>query len=280
MKGKICIVTGASSGIGQITALELAKLGAHLVMVCRNPEKGEQARLEIIRQSRNKDVELMLADLSSQRSIREMVESFKQKHSQLHLLVNNAGLIMTERQLTEDGLEMTFATNHMGYFLLTTLLLDLLKQSAPARIVNVSSEAHHRGNMDFDNLQGEKYYNYFEAYGRSKLANILFTHELSKRLQGTEVTVNCLHPGVIRTGFGLNTSGLFKWLVKLAGPFLITPEKGAETSIYLASSPEVDGVSGKYFKRKKVATPRRLSQNDNVSKLLWDVSESLIKSMD
>ncbi|MFQ5793638.1 MAG: SDR family oxidoreductase [Candidatus Bipolaricaulia bacterium] len=246
MQGKTRIVTGANSGIGKATALGLAKLGVTVVMVCRNPRKGEAAMAEIKAQSGNESVDLMIADLSSQQSIRQLVADFTDRYQRLHVLINNAGLHLSRRFVTADGIETTFAVNHLASFLLTNLLLDVLKASAPARIVNVTSSAHSR-TMDFDNLQGEKQYNGMQTYTQSKLANILFTYELARRLEGTGVTVNCLHPGTVRSGLQRNLPRIFR-LLRL---FFATPEKGAETSIYLASSPEVEGVSGKYFSDKR-----------------------------
>src|SRR5581483_7870588 len=200
MQGKVCIVTGANSGIGRITALELARLGAQVVMVCRDRARGEAALAEIKQATGNNQVELMLCDLSSQADIRRFADEFKATHARLDVLVNNAGVYQRKRATTVDGLEATFAVNHLGYFLLTNLLLDVLKQSAPSRIINVASGAHASGHINFDDLQGERQYKGVRAYCHSKLANILFTLELARRLAGTGITANSLHPGAVATG--------------------------------------------------------------------------------
>ena len=275
MSGKVCMVTGANAGIGKVTALELAKMGATVVMVCRDKAKGEAAQAELQSQSGNQGVDLFMADLSSQRAIRQLAQDFKDKYQQLHVLVNNAGIAQSKRILTEDGLESTFAINHLAYFLLTNLLLDVLKASAPARIINVSSEAQASGTINFNDLQGEKKYSATRSYCQSKLANVLFTYELAKRLEGTGVTVNCLHPGAVATNFAKDTGGLFGLVSRLARPFELTPEKGAQTSIYLASSPEVEGVSGKYFVNCKERNSSKESHDDLVQQRLWKVSEEL-----
>jgi NAD(P)-dependent dehydrogenase (short-subunit alcohol dehydrogenase family) len=275
MNGKTVLVTGANSGIGKVTALELARARAQVVMLCRNKEKGEAARREIIDDTGHQAVELMIADLASVASIREFAAEFKRTHNRLHVLVNNAGLFVPVRRLTVDGFESTFAINHLGEFLLTDLLLDLLRASAPARIVNVSSRAHFRTGIDFDDLQGERKYRGFKAYARSKLANVLFTYELARRLEGTGVTANCLHPGVVRTNFGRVSDSAMGWGARVAAPFMISPEKGAKTSIYLASSPEVEGVTGKYFVKSKPARSSALSYNVEAARRLWDVSARL-----
>lgn len=277
LTGKICMVTGANTGIGKATAMGLARLKAAVVMVCRNRQKGEAARDEIRTKTGNQSVELMIADLSSQQAIRQLADKFKAKHDRLHVLVNNAGIIRSDRALSVDGIEMTFATNHLGYFLLTNLLLDVLRRSAPARIVNVSSKLHSNA-LDFDNLQGERNYTAVDAYARSKLCNILFTYELARRLEGTGVTVNCLHPGVIRTnllsGF---FAGMMKPLYAVSAPFFASPEKGAETSIYLASSPEVEGVMGKFFIDRKEAPSSAGSYDRAAAEKLWQKSAELAK---
>ncbi len=236
MQGKICVVTGANSGIGKATALELAQMSATVVMVCRDRARGEEARSEITTKSRNNAVDLLQADLSSQQSIRQLVEHFKQRYTHLHVLINNAGAAFTGRRETVDGLEMTFAVNYLAPFLLTNLLLDVLKASAPARIVNVSSASHKSGYIQMDDLQGEKHNRSMRAYPQSKLAIVLFTYELARRLQGTGVTANCLDPGFVATNIGQTGASLpVRLLIKLIGSFGTSPEKGAKTSIYLAS---------------------------------------------
>jgi retinol dehydrogenase 14 len=276
MNGKVCMITGANAGIGKVTALELAKRGAIVVMVSRSQERGEEACREIIMQSGNTQVDLLIADLSSQASIRALAAAFKQKYDRLDVLVNNAGAIFYERQESPDGLEMTFAVNHMAYFLLTILLLDLLKQSAPARIINVSSNAHQAGKIDFDDLQNKRSYQGFSVYSESKLQNILFTRELARRLEGTGVTANVLHPGFVQTNFGKGNTGIiariFGAINKLFG---ISPEQGAETTVYLATSPEVEGVTGEYFVKKKLTQPSTRARDMESARRLWVESERL-----
>lgn len=269
---KICLITGANAGIGKVTALRLAEMGATVVMVCRDKMKGEAALKEIKQKSGNPKIELLLADLSSQAEIRRLVDAFKTQHTRLDVLVNNAGVYISNRRLTVDGYEMTFAVNHLAYFLLTNLLLDVLKQSAPSRIVSVSSEAHKYGKIEFDNLQGEREYKGIPAYSNSKLENVLFTRELARRLEGTAVTANCLHPGAIGTQLFRNTPKPIEWIIKL---LTMSPEKGAETSVYLASSSAVEGVTGKYFEKKKEKQPSLKAQDDNLARKLWEVSERL-----
>ncbi len=271
---KICLVTGANSGLGKITTHELAKMGATVVMVARNRERGEAALKEVQQASGNQHVQLMLADLSSLNGIRQLAAQFKAEYGRLHILVNNAGAIFKNRQLSVDGYEMTFALNHLNYFLLTNLLLDLLKASAPARIINVSSGAHSGGTINFDDLMMENKYRSFAAYGQSKLANVLFTYELARRLEGSGVTTNTLHPGGVATQFG-SGQGFMGWIMKLLRPFLLSPEQGAETQIYLASSPEVEGVTGKYFDKKKPVKSSKESYDTAVAKRLWQLSEQL-----
>ncbi len=275
MSGKICMVTGANTGIGKATAHGLAALGASVIMICRNQSKGEEARADIISESGNKAVDLMIADLASQESIHRLAQDFKDRNDRLDVLVNNAGVILRERTLTADGIETTFAVNHLGPFLLTNLLLDNLKAAAPSRIVTVSSKIHSRS-LDFDNIQGEKHYGATEAYSQSKLENVLFTYELARHLEGTGVTANCLHPGVVGTnlmnGFFPLLARPLAWLVK---PLLTSPETGAETSIYLASSPEVEDVTGKYFMDKKETSSSSGSYDREAAARLWQMSAAL-----
>ncbi|HWP44728.1 MAG TPA: SDR family oxidoreductase [Blastocatellia bacterium] len=272
MKGKICMVTGASSGIGKVTARRLAEMGANVVLVCRSRERGEQAVAEIRRRSGSDSVEALYCDLSSQKAIRRLAIEFLERHDRLHVLVNNAGLMLRRRTLTEDGIEATFAVNHLAYFLLTNLLLDVIKISEPARIVNVSSMAHASGTINFDDLQSEKSYSSMGAYRQSKLANILFTYELARRLEGTRVTVNCLHPGVIATNLARDMPKIIDLALRA---FFTSPEKGAETSVYLASSPEVEAVTGKYFINCKEARSNQESYDREIARRLWEVSARL-----
>ncbi|HQT91282.1 MAG TPA: SDR family oxidoreductase [Candidatus Kryptobacter bacterium] len=277
MKDKICVVTGANVGIGKVTALELAGMGATVVMVCRNREKGEAAAVEIVSATGNKSVHLLVGDLSSQKEVRDMAARFKERFDSLHVLVNNAGGLVPTRQLSADGIEKTFATNHLGYFLLTNLLLDLLVRSAPSRIVNVSSDVHRLARLDFDNLQGERKYAQFQAYALSKLANVLFTYELAQRLDGKKVTVNGLHPGGVNSNFYNNSGKGLRFFSDFFGWTMRSPEKGAETVIYLASSPEVEGITGKYFKDKKAIPSSKLSMDGENARRLWEVSEEMVK---
>ena len=278
MQGKVCIVTGANSGIGKATSLGLAKMGATVVMVCRERTKGEEAQNEIKTKSGNDAIDLLLADLSSQDSIRQLVENFLQHYTQLHVLVNNAGGVNLSRRVTVDGFEMTFAVNYLAPFLLTNLLLDKLKASAPARIVNVSSESHESAYIKMDDLQLEKKYRFMRAYGQSKLALVLFTYELARRLQGTGVTANCLHPGFVATNIGQSGVGrVGRSIVKLIFSSLgISPEEGAKTSIYLASSPDIEGVTGKYFVKSIPVRSAPISYDESLQRQLWEESAKLV----
>ena len=282
MQGKVCIVTGANSGIGKATALGLAQMGATIVMVCRNQIKGEEAQNEIKEKSGNDAVDLMLADLSSQASIRQLAENFQQHYQQLHVLINNAGGVNLNRRETVDGLEMTFAVNYLAPFLLTNLLLDKLKASTPARIVNVSSESHQSGYIKMDDLELEKGYRLMRAYGQSKLALVLFTYELARRLQDTGLTANCLHPGFVATNIGQNGVGsVGRSIVKLIFSRLgISPEEGAKTSIYLASSPEIEGVTGKYFVKSIPVRSAPISYDETLQRQLWEESAKLVNLHD
>jgi len=274
MKDKICLVTGANSGIGKVMAVGLAMQQATVVIACRNKERGEPALADIKRLSGSDNVELLTADLSSQRQVRELADEFKKGHARLDVLINNAGLMHNKRIMTEDGLELQFAVNYLAPFLLTNLLLDVIRASAPARIINVTSGIHTRGKIDFDDLQMQRRYGYVKAYGRSKLADVLFTHELADRLAGTGVTVNCFTPGMTRTGLGRYISGPSEWVFKRISK---SPEEGADTGIFLASSPEVEGVTGKYFHNRKAVESSKLSYDKELSKRLWAVSVELTK---
>ena len=276
LQGKICLITGGTNGLGKSTALSLAKMGATVVIVGRDELKSVQVVEELRTASGNNNVHSLTADLSSQADVRRLAGEFKAKYPKLHVLINNAGAAFTQRQLSADGVEMTLALNHLAGFLLTNLLLDTLKASAPARIINVSSGGHTAGRIDFDNLQGEKKYG-FDAYLNSKLANILFTAELAKRLEGTQVTVNALDPGLTATGFGTNNGKVMATLIKVFAPLVMrSPEKGAETSVYLASSPDLETVAGKYFQDSKSVPPAPQADDAVVAKKLWDVSAELV----
>lgn len=280
MQGKICLVTGASSGIGKATALGLAEMGATVVTFCRDAARGQAALSEIKQKSGNSSVDLLVADLSSQEAIRRLATEYKSKYRQLHVLINNAGVYYTKRHVTVDGLEAMFAVNYLARFLLTNLLLDIIKTSAPARIINVAGAYHVKGKIAFDDLQGEKDFDGQRANHQSKLADVLFTYELARRLEGTGVTVNCLHPGMVATDLidkDKDFPRFFKYLYKLSRPLQKSPAKGAETSIYLASSPEVEGVTGRYFVDKKIAESSPESHDVQLAKRLWEVSEKLAK---
>ena len=230
---------------------------------------------EIKTETGKQSVELLVADLSSFKTVRELVDEFKGKYSRLDVLVNNAGVILTKRLLSPDGYEKTFATNHLGHFLLTNLLLDTLIKSSPSRVINVTSEAHRGAKIDFDDLFGEKKYGSFKAYSQSKLANVLFTYELARRLEGTGVTVNCLHPGVVRTGFGHDTGGVLSALIHIGSPFFMSPIKSARSVVYLASDPGLERVTGKHFSKSKEVESSQESYDLESAKRLWEVSEEL-----
>ncbi len=274
MQGKVCLITGATSGIGLATARELARRGAHVVLVGRNAER-TAAAVEQVRQAGGMAVDSFLADLSVQEQVRALAARFKEKYPRLDVLINNAGGIWRQRQLTADGLERTFAVNHIAYFLLTELLEDLLWASAPARVVNVSSRAHVGAALEFDNLQGERHYSGWRQYCRTKLMNVLFTYELARRLAGSGVTANALHPGWVATGFGGGNGWRGNVFQQLARWFALTPEQGARTVIYLAASPDVQGVSGKYFVREKEVPSSPASHDEAAARRLWDVSANL-----
>lgn len=280
MAGRVCLVTGATSGIGEATATGLARLGADLLLVARDPARGRATVAELQAANDGARVELLVADLASQASIRGLAEEINRGQPRLDVLVNNAGGYWATRHTTVDGLELTFALNHLAYFLLTNLLLDLLRAGAPARIVNVTSSAQAFGDIHFDDLQYERRYRGQAAYNQSKLANVLFTYELARRLHGTGVTVNCLAPGVTRTNFGREDSGpVMRLLTPLARPFMRSPEEGAATAVWLASSSEAAGVSGRYYLRRRARpTPRRSSRRSydtELARRLWQVSEEL-----
>ncbi len=276
MKDKICLVTGATNGIGKATAQSLAQLGATVIIVGRDAQKTTRVVEEIRSTSGNLRVGSMLADLSSEQEVRRLADEFKSKYSRLHVLLNNAGGFFMQRQLSVDGIEMTFALNHLAGFLLTNLLLDTIKASAPARIINVSSNAHTSGKIEFDNLQGEREYGP-RAYDNSKLANILFTMELARRLEGTGVTVNALHPGFTATGFAKNNGRVMSALISIFAPLVArSPAKGAQTSIYLASSPAVENITGKYFYDSHVIPAAPQATDRVVARKLWDVSAKMV----
>lgn len=269
------MITGASSGLGRVTAVELARMGANLTLVCRNRARGEDVIAEIREKTGSRTVTLLIADLSIQQSIRELAGAFLDRGEPLHVLVNNAGVYNLRRELTADGIETVFAVNHLSYFMLTLLLLDKIRHSAPARIVNVASAAHTHGTINFNDLGNERRYRSMRVYGSSKLANILFTYELARRLEGSGVTVNCAHPGAVATGLGANNGALAKLLMPLIGLFMRSPEGGAATQIYLASSADVDGVTGQYFVDCKPARSSPESYDTAVARRLWEASAQM-----
>ena len=275
MIGKTCLVTGANSGIGLEIARGLAARGARVLMVARDADRGEAARVEVAESTGNDSVELLLCDLSSQRQVRELAAEVLDRCGELHVLVNNAGLTLDERTLTEDEIETTFAVNHLAPFLLTELLRERLVASAPARVVTVASDAHRGSKIDFDDPSGERKFSAWGAYGQSKLANILFTTELAQRLEGTGVTATCLHPGVVRTGFGRQGPAFIRFFLKIGGLFLLTPERGADTAVWLASSSDVDGASGGYYEKRRIATSSRAARDSESARRLWRLSERL-----
>ncbi|HMH52141.1 MAG TPA: SDR family oxidoreductase [Candidatus Acidoferrum sp.] len=275
MRGKSCVVTGANSGIGMETAVALADSGARVAVVCRTPARSEQTVGEIKRRSPGADLLSFAADLSSQRAVRVVAAELASALPRLSVLVNNAGLMLRERVLTEDGIEATFAVNHLAYFMLTRLLEPALVAGRPSRVVNVSSRAHLSGTIRFDDLMGSREYDGWKAYAQSKLANVLFTYEHARRLAGTGVTANCLHPGVVGTNIGHDGPMWIRFGIKLVRPFLLSPARGADTSIYLASSPAVEGVSGKYFVGRGEERTSDESHDRAVAARLWKVSEEL-----
>ena len=275
MEGKICIITGANSGIGKATAIGLAEMNASVVILCRSNERGGAAQKEIKELTGNNNVDLFLCDLSSQKEIRDFVSEFTSRYQKLHILINNAGVMLSKKIKSVDGFEMNFAVNHLAPFLLTNLLLDTLKKSAPSRIINVGSAAHRMGKINFEDLQSEnKKGRLMGLYGNSKLAMTLVSYELSRKLEGSNVTVNVLHPGLINTNLGRDRSSTSKGF---AGKFFKSPEIGAETSIYLASSPEVEGITGKYFAKKMEKGSSKKSYNEEHAKRLWKISLEMTK---
>ena len=275
MHGKTCIVTGASAGIGQAIAQGLAARGALVVLVCRSRARAEATQRAIRMATGNAAIDIALADLSSQAEIRRLAQELLQRYPRIHALINNAGVVNTKRTVTVDGLETVFAVNHLAYFLLTQLLLPRLVESAPARIVNVASDAHHWDTLDFDDLQNVRRYRAFKVYGQSKLCNLLFTRELARRIAGTGVTVNSLHPGGVATGLGWNNGWWAILIAKVLKPFLRTADQGADTAIYLTTAPELATVNGTYFYNRREHSPSRAAQDDEAALRLWEVSEQL-----
>jgi len=276
MQDKVCLVTGATSGIGKVTAKALAAQGAQVVVVGRNQQKTKDTLQQITAETGNDTVEFLLSDFSDLQQVRQLASEFQQRYPRLDVLVNNAGAFFNTRRVTSYGVEKTFLVNHLAPFLLTNLLIDIIRSSAPARIVNVSSEAHKYADMNLDDLEFKRGFAGMKAYGRSKLANIMFTYELTRWLAGSGVTANALHPGHVatdmwRTNFPIIGPAL-KWVMSL---FALSPEEGADNSIYLASSPEVEGVTGKYFIEREPAQSSAASYNEEVAQRLWETSEKI-----
>lgn len=266
MIGKICLVTGATDGVGKVTARALAEAGATVIGVGRDPAKIKAVIAEV--GDTPGSLEFLTADLSSQAQVRALADEFKRKYDSLHVLVNNAGALFNSYRESVDGIEMTFALNHLGYFLLTNLLLDRIAASAPARIINVSSSAHASGAIDFDDLGNRRRYSGWDAYEASKLANVLFTYELARRLKGTGVTVNAVHPGFVHTNF--------QRAARLSMQGHLTPEEGADTQIWLATSDQVEGVTGKYFVGRRDTRTSEVSYDQELARRLWDVSATMV----
>jgi NAD(P)-dependent dehydrogenase (short-subunit alcohol dehydrogenase family) len=275
MRGKVVVITGGTSGIGEVAAVRLAHMGARIVLVARDAKRAD-ATLERLRRA-NPDARhgARIADLAGIAATRRVAAEIAAAEPRIDVLINNAGALFNSRRLSPDGLEMTFAVNHMAYFVMTQGLRERLVGSAPARIVNTASGAHFGSKLDFDDLQSERAYSGFGVYGKSKLANVLFTRELARRLAGTGVTANCLHPGFVATRFGDRSGGLFQAVMPVAKLGALSPEKGAETLIYLASSPDVEGKTGLYFYKSAAQPPSAEAQDDAAAARLWTESEKL-----
>lgn len=276
MRGTTVIVTGANSGVGLVTARELARMGAEVVLVCRDRARGEAAIADVASAATGPAPELALADFAALEDVRRFAGDFRRSGRRLDVLVNNAGLMLTERRSTADGFEVTFGVNHLAPFLLTNLLLDTLRDSAPSRIVNVSSRAHARATLDFDDLNAERDFDGWRAYCRSKLCNVLFTVELARRLEGTGVTANALHPGVVATGFGREAGSFWGPLLRVGRFVMTTPERGARTQVHLASSPAVAGVTGRYFIACRPARTSRAAADPIAARRLWEESARMV----
>jgi len=275
MKGKIIVATGATSGIGEAAVLKLAELGARVVLVARDEARAQATMLKLEAGAPGLGHRVLLADLSSMAETRNVGTGIAASEPRIDVLINNAGALFSDRRVTPESLELTFALNHMAYFVLTEALRDKLVASAPARIVSTSSTAHQGASLDFDDLQSARGYGGFKVYGRSKLANILFTRELARRLAGTGVTANCFHPGVVATRFGSSSGGFASLVIPLLRPFFLSPAQGADTLVYLASAPDVAKTTGEYFVKRRVVTPSSAARDDKAAKRLWEASEAL-----
>ena len=273
MKNKIVLITGATSGIGKETALGLAKLGATIVFTTRDSLKGEKTRNELIAATNNENIDMLQCDLASFESIKNCCKEFKSKYDRLHVLINNAGVWDFKRRISKDGIENIFATNYLAPFLMTNLLLDVLKKSNPSHIINLTSGMHY-GTINFNDIEFKQNFSGIKAYRQSKLGLILFTRLLAKKLEGGNVTVNCVHPGMNKTDLGRDAGGFSRMIFKLMGK---DPKIGAETSIYLASSPDVENITGEYFAKKKIKRSSKESYDMDLAKQLWDVSKKYVK---
>lgn len=276
MKDKVCLITGATSGIGKATALALTKMGAMVVINGKDEKSGKRVLSEITKISGNENAELMIADLSSLNEVRKLADNFQEKYQKLDVLINNAAVFYSYRKHSPDGIEMQFAVNHLGHFLLTNLLLDTLKQSAGSRIINVSSNAHFKGTINFDDINSEKKYFGWRVYCQSKLANVLFTYELAKKVDKKSVTVNCLHPGVVKTRLvNKHVSLIYRIVWNLQKPFMLSGDEGSKTSVHLATSEEVAKTTSKYFDTCKPKKSSEISYDKELAAKLWDLSEKL-----
>lgn len=275
MQGKVVVITGATSGIGQVAAEKLADMGARIVAVARDKTRGETALARLRERSPGVAHRIHYADLSRVSEMKRVAKEIAAAEPRIDVLMNNAGALFGQRRLTEDGMDLTFATNHVSYFVLTHVLREPLLAAAPARVINTASEAHRRMKLDFDDLQLAHGYRSFMAYGRSKLCNILFTRELARRLEGTGVTANCLHPGFVNTRFGDQAGGLMPFIIRPLKMFAISPEKGAETMVYLASSDQVAKMNGEYFYKCLPATPTKEARDDDAARRLWQETARL-----
>jgi NAD(P)-dependent dehydrogenase (short-subunit alcohol dehydrogenase family) len=276
LEGRVALVTGATSGIGQATAREIAGMGARTLIVARDPARG-QATAGAIREATGAGVEVLIADLSARDQVLALASRVRDLTGRLDLLVNNAGAIFAARELSADGVEMTFALNHLAYFLLTLELLPLMLGRPDARVVNVASSAHAAGTIDFDDLQGERSYGMWKAYAQSKLANVLFTRELARRAAPAGVVANAVHPGAIASGFGRNRPGLFNRLVTIGAPFLASPDRGARATVHVATDPSLAGMTGRYFSGRRETTPARAARDDDSARRLWQISEAMTR---
>jgi NAD(P)-dependent dehydrogenase (short-subunit alcohol dehydrogenase family) len=278
LKDKVCIVTGSNSGIGKETALALAGMDATVIMVVRNEERGEMVRSKIVEESGNNSVDLMICDLSSMESIRSFAAEFKNKYKRLDVLVNNAGAVFNKRETTLEGFEQTLAVNYLAPFLLTHELLPILKESAPSRVINLSSGLHKSGNLNLDDLQSESSYSSMNVYRNAKLMVIMFTYEMSNRLKGTGVSINVVLPGFVATNLGRSSGSMMSRIMfGMMKPFQLSPKEGAETSIYVASSTDIEGVTGKCFEKKAEIKTSELSYDAELQKQLWDATIALLK---